>query len=80
MQADKADHEKIYKQLEVELKKRKGCVSAVREMMVLTFKQQRSETTKIEEANPTKVALQNFPFFGQRISCKYRILLYIYIV
>ena len=70
VQADKADHDKIYKQLEVELKKKKGSVSAVREMMVLTFKQRRSETTKIEDANPTKVALQNFPFLDKELAVR----------
>ena len=67
MQTDKADQEKIYKQLEVELKKKKGSVSAVREMIVLTFKQQRSETHKIEDANPIKVVLQKFPFLTWKI-------------
>ena len=75
VQADKADHEKIYKQLEVELKKKNGSVSAVREMMVLTFKQRRSETTKIEDANPTKVVLQKFPFLDKELAVSIAILL-----
>ena len=48
--------------------RKKGSVSAVREMMVLTFKQRRSETTKVEDANPTKVALQNFPFLAKELA------------
>ena len=79
VQADKADHEKIYKQLEVELKK-KGSVSAVREMLVLTFKQRRDETTKIEDANPTKVALQKFLFLDKELPVAVSIAILLYII
>jgi len=77
VQADKDDHERIYKQLEVELKKKKGSQSAVREMMVLTFKQRRSETTKIEDANPTKVVLQKFPFLDKELPVSSNIVVHI---
>jgi len=77
VQADKDNHERIYKQLEVELKKKKGSQSAVREMMVLTFKQRRSETTKIEDANPTKVVLQKFPFLNKELPVSSNIVVHI---
>jgi len=67
VQADKGDHDRIYKQLEVKLRKKKGSQAAVREMMVLTFKQQRSETTRIEDQNPTKVLLEKFPFLDKEL-------------
>ena len=60
-QADQQDQEKIYKQLEVELKKKKGSLSAVRQMMGLTFKERRNQITQIEDADPSRVVLQNSP-------------------
>jgi len=49
----------------------------VREMMVLTFKQQRSETTKIEDANPTKVVLQKFSFLDKELPVSSNIVVHI---
>ena len=46
--------------------------------MVLTFKQQRSETTKIEEANPTRVVLQKFPFLDKELPVSSNIVVHKY--
>ena len=67
IQADKDDEARIYKELQLKLKKKKGSLPAIREMLQITFKGRRSIITKIEDQDPSSIVLQHFPFFNNQV-------------
>ena len=67
IEADKEDEAKLYKELQAELKKKKGSLPAIRQMLQITFKSRRSVITKIDHQDPSSIVLEKFPFFDNQV-------------
>ena len=65
--ADVEDEEKLYKQLETEVKKRKANVEVIYQLQEITLKQRRATIERSEESE-IKNIIHKFPFLSKETS------------
>ena len=64
VQPDDKEEEKMYQQLEAEMKRETSRYEVLHHLMSLTFKSRRSAIDQIEEKDVTKVVMEQYPFLG----------------
>ena len=64
VQPDEKEEEKMYQQLEAEMKRETSRYEVSHHLMSLTFKSRRSAIDQIEEKDVTKVVMEQYPFLG----------------
>ena len=62
VQPDEKEEEKIYQQLEAEMKRETSRYEVLHHLISLTFKSRSSAIDKIKERDVTKVVMEQYPF------------------
>lgn len=78
-QADTKDHEKLYQTLSTELKKRKANMETIKQIIGLTLNERRKFILGIEDADPSKLVVEKYPFMNNELAVS-TIFLYWYTV
>lgn len=64
VQPDEKEEEKIYQQLEAEMKRETSRYEVLHHLISLTFKSRSSAIDKIKEKDVTEVVMEQYPFLG----------------
>lgn len=67
-QAHPKDHQKLYQNLNVELKRKKANFEYIKQLMELTFKDRRKTILEIDDRDPSAAVLETFPFLNQELA------------
>ena len=66
-QAHPKDHQKLYQNQNVELKRKKANLEYIKQLMELTVKDRRKTILEIDDRDPSAAVLEKFPFLNQEL-------------